>query len=100
MPLLHLLAFCFGMADAFSESALRVVLPELVTAPQLPRAKALLQSGSQLCLPVGSVRALIFAWRAPPRSAWSCWQATFVGAGVLLLLTLPAMRRHQLKAPA
>lgn len=54
LPMLYLLAFCFGVADAFTSPALRVLLPQLVTPDQLHRANALLQSSSQLCVLAGS----------------------------------------------
>jgi len=68
LALLYGLAFCFGMADAFSEPALRVVLPELVAAEQLPRANALLQASGQLCLLAGSAvgGAAIAHWGVLP----------------------------------
>lgn len=51
---LYLIAFCFGVADAFTSPALRVLLPELVTTEQLQRANALLQSSMQVCVLAGS----------------------------------------------
>jgi hypothetical protein len=54
LPMLYLLAFCFGVADAFSSPAARALVPQLVAPEQLHRANALLQSSSQLCVLAGS----------------------------------------------
>ncbi|MQR00631.1 MFS transporter [Glaciimonas soli] len=61
---LYILAFCFGIADAFTSPALRVLLPELVPREQLPRANSLLSSTSQVCLLGGAaiVGLLIAKW--------------------------------------
>nr|WP_315219296.1 MFS transporter [uncultured Duganella sp.] len=54
LPMLYLLAACFGVADAFGSPALRVLVPQLLAPEQLHRANALLQSSSQLCVLAGS----------------------------------------------
>ena len=54
LPVLYLLAACFGVADAFSSPAVRVLIPQLLAPEQLLRANALLQSSSQLCVLAGS----------------------------------------------
>lgn len=54
LPMLYLLAACFGVADAFSSPAMRVLVPRLLAPEQLHRANALLQSSGQLCLLAGS----------------------------------------------
>ena len=51
---LYLIAFCFGVADAFTSPALRVLMPELAPPEQLQRANALLQSSMQICVLAGS----------------------------------------------
>ena len=54
LPTLYLLAACFGVADAFSSPAVRVLVAQLLAPEQLHRANALLQSSSQLCVLAGS----------------------------------------------
>lgn len=64
LPMLYLLAACFGVADAFSSPAVRVLVAQLLAPEQLHRANALLQSSSQLCLLAGSAAGglLIAEW--------------------------------------
>lgn len=64
LPMLYLLAFCFGVADAFTSPALRVLLPQLVATEELPRANAFMQSSNQVCVLAGSAAGgmLIAQW--------------------------------------
>lgn len=50
LPHLYVLVFVFGLSDAFISPALHVLLPQLVSPAQLPRANSMLQSTSQLCM--------------------------------------------------
>ena len=92
LPMLYLLAFCFGVADAFTSPALRVLLPQLVAPDQLPRANALLQSSSQLCVLAGSaVGGLLIA-------QWGLLTMFIVDAAsyvyIIVLLLFLARRRR------
>lgn len=62
--LLVAVAFCFGIADAFTAPAMHVLLPSLVKPEQLPSANALLESTNQLCLLTGAavVGLMIARW--------------------------------------
>ncbi|WP_056142303.1 MFS transporter [Duganella sp. Leaf61] len=92
LSLLYGLAFCFGVADAFSEPALRVVVPELVAAEQLPRANALLQASGQLCLLAGSAvgGVAIAQWGVLPVFVF---HAASYGGLIAILLCLPTPAR-------
>lgn len=54
LPQLYVLVFIFGISDAFISPALHVLLPQLVSQAQLPRANSMLQSTSQLCMLAGA----------------------------------------------
>jgi MFS family permease len=86
---LYVLAFGFGVADAFGSPALRVLLPRMVDRDQIQSANSLLQSTTQVCTLVGaSVVGVIIA-------RWGIVSAFFLDAAsflflVLALLTVPS----------
>jgi MFS family permease len=57
---LYILAFCFGVADAFANPAAQTYLPSLVAPQQLPSANALFQSTVQVTTLVAPAPAGLF----------------------------------------
>lgn len=54
---LYVLVFCFGVADAFVSPATNTLVPDLVVRDEIPRANALVQSASQICMLAGAALA-------------------------------------------
>jgi predicted MFS family arabinose efflux permease len=57
LELLYVLVFLFGVADAFVSPATNTLVPDLVARDQVPRANALVQSITQICMLAGATLA-------------------------------------------
>jgi len=57
LELLYVLVFLFGVADAFVSPATNTLVPDLVARDQVPRANALVQSVTQICMLAGATLA-------------------------------------------
>lgn len=80
--MLYAFALVFGVADAFFFPAQTAIVPELVSAEQLPQANGVVQGTAQVSLLVGPV----FAGVAIAALGGSGTSATAGGIGVALLL--------------
>jgi MFS family permease len=96
---LYLLAFGFGVADAFGSPALRVLLPKMVDREQIQSANSMLQSTTQVCTLVGaSIVGVIIA-------RWGIVAAFFLDAAsflflVVALLTVPEASSARVQTPS
>jgi predicted MFS family arabinose efflux permease len=57
LEILYVLVFCFGVADAFVSPATNSLLPDLVVRERIPRANALVQAVTQVCMLGGATLA-------------------------------------------
>lgn len=81
--MLFALAIVFGIADAFTSPAFKVLIPSIVTREQLPAANSMLQSATQLCLLAGGAVAGILIQRfglIPALAIDSCSFMFLIGA--------------------
>jgi len=95
---LYLVAFSFGVADAFGAPALRVLLPKMVDREQIQSANSMLQSTTQVCTLVGAsiVGVIIARWGIV--SAFAADAASFVFL-ILALLTIPNATSARMQTP-
>jgi MFS family permease len=77
---LYILAFCFGVADAFAGPAAQTYLPSLVAPQQLPSANALFQSTVQVTTLVAPAPAGLFI-----KAFGTAW-ALFIDAASFLFI--------------
>ncbi len=87
--MLYVVAVVFGVADAFSNPAIKVLVPGLVPADDIVRANSLLQSATQLCLLTGAALAGLLIQRFGLVSAFAVDAFSFVFL-IFALLTIAA----------
>jgi len=90
---IYLLAFAFGVADAFSLPALQAFIPRIVSADQLPAANAAIQGSAQVSTMLGPAPAGILI------KSWGIAQAFLVDA-ISFLFVIAALWRMPEPAPA
>jgi MFS family permease len=86
LPDLYVLAFAFGLADAFSYPAHQTLVPSLVAPEQLPAANAMVQASAQASTIAGPAPAGIVV------KHWGIAQAFFIDA-VSFLFIIAALWR-------
>ncbi len=95
---LYVLAFTFGVADAFGTPALRVLLPKMVDREQIQSANAMLQSTTQVCTLGGAaiVGVLIAKWGIVSALAVDAVSFLFL---IVALLTIPSATAARMQTP-
>jgi MFS family permease len=95
---LYLVAFSFGVADAFGAPALRVLLPKMVDREQIQSANSMLQSTTQVCTLVGAsiVGILIARWGLVSAFALDAMSFLFI---IVALLTIPNVTGVRMQTP-
>jgi MFS family permease len=97
--MLYVVAIVFGVADAFGNPAIKVLVPGLVPRDQIAGANSLLQSTAQLCLLSGAALAGLLIQRFGLVTAFSIDAFSFVFLILALLsITAPAESRMQTKS--
>lgn len=97
--MLYVVAIVFGVADAFGNPAIKVLVPELVPRDQIAGANSLLQSTAQLCLLGGGALAGLLIQRFGLIAAFSIDAFSFVFLILALLsITSPSGSRIQTKS--
>ncbi len=76
--MLYIIAFIFGIADAFAGPAMKVLVPSIVAQEDIPAANSLLQTSMQLCLLGGAVAAGFMIQRFGIASAMGIDAASFL----------------------
>jgi hypothetical protein len=92
---LYVVAIVFGVADAFGNPAIKVLLPGIVPRDALASANSLLQSTAQLCLLGGAALAGLLIQRFGLVSVFAvdAWSFVFLILA-LLSITAPAPSSH------
>lgn len=83
---IYLLAFAFGVADAFSFPALQALVPRIVSPDQLPAANSAIQGSAQASTMLGPAPAGIVV------KSWGIAQAFFVDAFSFLFVIVALFR--------
>jgi MFS family permease len=94
LDMLYVLVFCFGVADAFASPAVNTLVPDLVARDQIPRANALVQSATQICMLVGAALAGVLIQYGGLTMAFVADALSFV-ALLWALLLIPAASRER-----
>lgn len=94
--MLYAVAIVFGVADAFGNPAIKVLVPGIVPRDEIAAANSMLQSASQLCLLGGAALAGLLIARFGLVSTFAIDAFSFVFLIVALLnVTAPAEDRVQ-----
>jgi predicted MFS family arabinose efflux permease len=94
LDMLYVLVFAFGVADAFATPAVNTLVPDLVARDGIPRANALVQSATQVCMLAGSALAGVLIQYGGLTTAFVVDALSFV-AILLALAIIPAVRRDR-----
>jgi hypothetical protein len=94
--MLYILAVIFGIADAFTIPAIKVLVPAIVSKEQITAANSLLQSATQVCLLAGGAVAgiLIQRFSVVPALAIDAGSFLFLIAAIAVIKTPPDDRIH------
>jgi hypothetical protein len=94
--MLYILAVIFGVADAFTIPAIKVLVPAIVSKDQITAANSLLQSATQVCLLAGGAVAgiLIQRFSVVPALAIDAGSFLFLIGAIAVIKTPPDDRLH------
>jgi MFS family permease len=92
LDVLYVLVFVFGVADAFVSPATNTLVPDLVARDRIPRANALVQSVSQICMLGGATLAGLLIQYCGLNVAFVADALSFL-VMILALALLPASNR-------
>ena len=94
LDILYALVFCFGVADAFASPAVNTLVPDLVARDQIPRANALVQSATQICMLAGAALAGLLIQYGGLTMAFTADALSFL-AILWALVLIPAASRER-----